>query len=932
MSRALRVLGDSGYRVALAALPAWLAVPFAAEMRETFGLRQQEALEGGGIARWLGLISRELGGTLSLAARARARGRRALMTLPETFSAAAGSPRDPRRPTLTHGSNFMDTLLQDVRYAARGLRNAPGFTAVAAITLMLGIGVNTTIFTVVNTILLAPLPVEAPEEIVALYGNTTNTPLSHDSSSYPDYLDLRRQSETLSGLTAYTNFFANLVEDGRSEIVVGELVSDNYFEVLGVPLTRGRAFTADELATEGASPVAVISDHMWRTRYDADPQILGRAVRLNGTTYAVVGVAERGFGGMFPAVTAQLWLPLTMVEEVEPLGNINSTASATGDTRLTRRGFRFLWLRGRLADGVEVAQARAELTGIMTRLAEEYPVSNELEALTVLAAGDVRFNPDFDGAVAPAGTLILAVVGLVLLVACANIANMLLARASVRGKEVAIRMAIGAGRGRLVRQLLTESLMLSLLGGTLGLLLAVWMTRVLGRLDLGIPVDVTAEFAIGTPVLAFTLLVSMATGVVFGLAPALRASRPDLVPALKAAGAGGETGRKRFELRDALVVVQVAVSIVLLIGGALLTRSLINAQRSDVGFDVDRVGFMSTALDMVGYDEESAKAFVDTASLRLQGTPGVRAVGVTTRVPQSVNNNGFGLFIDQASATDRPYAVDGTYVDQHYFAAFDLAIVAGRGIEAADIAGDRDVAVITAAMAQRFWPDESAVGKHFRRTFDGPEVEIVGVVENYKVNTPGEQPTPYLHLPLPARGTLYANFIVRTDAPVAAEMRRLEQVVRDLDAEVVFMQTGPLRDLMDVRLLPIRLGTWFIGGFAILAMALASVGLYGVIGYSVSRRTREIGIRVALGARAGRVLGLVVQQGMGLVLAGVAIGALLAALAGQVLSSVLYGISATDGVAFAGAIGLLLLIALLANYIPARRATRIDPMVALRSE
>jgi predicted permease len=928
----VRALGDSGYRVALAALPAWFAAPFAAEMRETFAHRQQEALTGGGLVRWTYVIARELTGTLQLAARARARGRKALLTLPERSPAAAGTPGDPRRPSPSTGSNFMDTLLQDIRYAARGLRKAPGFTAVAAITLMLGIGVNTTIFTIVNTVLLAPLPVEDPGAIVALYGTKSNAPLTHDSSSYPDYLDLRRQSGTLSGLVAYTNFFANLVQDGSSEIVVGELVSDNYFEVLGVPLTRGRAFTAEELATEGASPVAVISDHMWRTRYNADANILGRTVRLNGTSYTVVGVAEPGFGGLFPAVTAQLWLPVTMVDEVEPLGNINTTASESGDTRLTRRGFRFLWLRGRLADGVDLAQARAELTGIMARLAEEHPVSNELEAISVLAAGDVRFNPDIDGAVAPVGSLILAVVGLVLLVACANIANMLLARASVRDKEVAIRLALGAGRGRLVRQLLTESLLLSLLGGGLGLLLAAWMTRVLGRLDLGIPVDVAADFAISGSVLLFTLLVSVGTGVVFGLVPALRASRPDLVPALKAAGSGADAGRRGLELRDALVVVQVAVSIVLLIGGGLLARSLVNAERTDVGFDVDRVGFMATALDMIGYEQETAKAFVETARLRLQGTPGVQAVGVTTRVPQSVNNNGFGLFIEQTSATDRPHAVDGTYIDEHYFAAFDLAIVAGRGIEAADIAGDRNVVVVTAAMAQRFWPNESAVGKRFRRTFDGPEVEIVGVVEDYKVNTPGEEPTPYLHFPLPSRGTLFANFIVRTDAPVAADMRRLEQVVRDLDAEIVFMQTGPLRDLMDVRLLPIRMGTWFIGGFATLAMALAAVGLYGVIGYSVSRRTREIGIRVALGARAGRVLGLVVRQGMVLVGVGVVIGAALAALAGQVLSSVLYGISPVDPIAFGGAIGLLVLIALLANYIPARRATRIDPMVALRSE
>jgi predicted permease len=385
-------------------------------------------------------------------------------------------------------------------------------------------------------------------------------------------------------------------------------------------------------------------------------------------------------------------------------------------------------------------------------------------------------------------------------------------------------------------------------------------------------------------------------------------------------------------LRDALVVAQVAVSMVLLIGGALLARSLFNAERTDIGFDVDHIGFFAMDLSMVGYTEETAPAFVDTARLRLESTAGVQSVAVTSRVPQSVNNNGFGLFIDQTSPSDRPYAVDGAYVDEHYFDTFDLPLVAGRAITAADIANGARVVVVTEAMAQRFWPAESAIGKQFRTSFDGEPYEIVGVVEDYKVNTPGEDPTPYLHFPARPSTALFANFIVRTETPIASEVRRLEQVFTDLDADIVFLQTGPLRDLMDVRLLPIRMGTWFIGAFALLAAALAAVGLYGVIGYSVSRRTREIGIRVALGARSSRVLTLVVRQGMVLVVIGVVLGALLASFVGQVLSSVLYGISPLDPLAFGGAITLLLGIALLANFIPARRASRIDPMIALRSE
>ena len=324
MSRALLAIGESTYRVAVATLPEWLAAPFAAQMRETFRERQAEAFALGGFARWLGVTTVEISGTLRLAAGSRLRGRD-LLRLPRPTSASPGSPPGPRHKTPEF--RFMDTLLQDARYAARGLRKSPGFAAVAAVTLMLGIGVNSTIFSIVNTILLSPLAVEEPDRVVAIYGTKTNAPVAHDSNSYLDYLDIREQTGTLSGVVAYTNFFANLVMDGRSEIVIGEIVSDNFFDVLGVQPAIGRGFTAEEFVAEGASPVAVISDHMWRNRFDADPAILGAQVRLNGTSYTVVGVAGRQFGGMFPGVTAQLWLPLTMIEEVQPLGNVDTSPS-----------------------------------------------------------------------------------------------------------------------------------------------------------------------------------------------------------------------------------------------------------------------------------------------------------------------------------------------------------------------------------------------------------------------------------------------------------------------------------------------------------------------------------------------------------------------------------------------------------------------------
>jgi predicted permease len=634
---------------------------------------------------------------------------------------------------------------------------------------------------------------------------------------------------------------------------------------------------------------------------------------------------------MFPAVTAQMWVPVTMVEELEPIGNQSSVRSPTGDTRLTRRGTRWLWMRGRLRDGVDVEQAQVELAGIMAQLAEEHPETNERQTVTVLPTAEVRFNPDFDGTLAPAGMLILGVVGLVLLVACANIANMLLARAAARRKEVAVRLAIGAGRGRLVRQLLTESLLLASMGGAAGFAVAVFATRLMAAIQPPLPIDLGVDFSVDARVLAFTLAASAITGVVFGLAPALRASRPDLVPALKGAGTGDAGRAGRFELRDALVVSQVAISMVLLVGGALMVRSLAAAQRTELGFDADNTSHYTVALDMLGYDDAAAAVFFDTGRARLLEHPGVEAVGLTSRAPMSINDNNWSVYLDghQSSEDDRPYLIGGASVDAGYFETLGVELLEGRFLGPAD-AEDRRVVVVTRAFAERFWPGDSAVGKSFRNTFAGPEVQVVGVVEDYKTRTVGEAATPYLHYPFPAGSTTYAVFLVRTREPAAAQLADLERVFLSIDPELVFLDTAPLREVVDVTLFPVRAGALLIGVFAILALALAGVGLYGVIGYAVSRRTHEIGIRMALGAATGRVLALVVTRGMLLVAIGIGAGALLSLLAGRVLSSVLYGIGPTDAIAFGSAVAALLLVALLANLVPAHRATRVDPMVALR--
>ena len=823
----------------------------------------------------------------------------------------------------------METLTQDIRYAVRGLRKAPGFTLVALLTLALGIGVNSSIFSVVNAILFRPLPVAQPNELVDIYGHqaTSNT---HETHSYPNYLTYRSQTTTLTDLIGYSNFFAHLSIDGSSDIVVGELVSDNYFKSLGIRPALGRSFTPQETSAFDASAYAVLSDRFWRTKFAGASDVVGKTFKMNGVVYTVLGVAPPEFLGMIPAVTTQMWIPLTMAEKVEPIGNQRVFGRSTGNNRFERRGQHWMRLKGRMKAGVTDAQVRAEFEGLVRRLGEEFPETMQKERISVVLSRDVRINPDVDSTIAPAGMLMVVAVGLVLVVACANLANLMLARAAGRRREIAVRAALGAERSRIVRQLMTESVLLALLGGAIALPLAAGLSSVIARVQPPLPIDLGLAVSPDWRVLVFTLLVAVFTGVVFGLIPALRSSRPDLVPALKDASAASR--RKRFELRDTLVVVQIAVSLVLVVGGALLVRSLAAAGRVPLGYDGDRTAYLSLALEMNGYDRDRGGQFLEEGVRRLQSLPQVEAVALTSRLPLSLNNNGFSLFITGHETPDnRPISVDGAYVDERYFDALRVKLLAGRNIEPADRDERRRVVVISNAMAQRYWPGqpENALSREIRIREGGDPYRVIGVVADYKVDTPGESPKPYIHLPL-SRQETFGNYIVRTSANGSAMVPVLQKELRTLDPELVFLDKGTERDLADVRLFPVRAGAWLIGAFGALALVVAAVGLYGVIGYSVSRRVREIGIRKALGARPGQLLGMVLGEGMVLVMIGGLIGIAMAAAAARVLSSVLF-VGPFDAVSFAIAFGVLAFVALLANAVPARRAARIDPMVALRS-
>jgi predicted permease len=827
----------------------------------------------------------------------------------------------------------METLVQDIRYALRGLRRSPAFTLVALLTLALGIGVNASIFTVVNAILFRPLPVERPAQLLDIYGHWA-TATSHDTHSYPNYEYYRANTKTLSGVIAYSNFFALLSIQGNSDVVTGEAVTDNYFQMLGVRPIIGRAFLPEEYAAQGASPVAVISYRFWQTRFAGDPRVVGRTFRLNGIPYSIVGVAPQTFGGMVPAVTSQMWVPTAMIEHLEPFGNQRTTGKPAPPTvtRLENRGSGWLAMKGRMRPGVNVAQVRAEFEGMARQLGATYPETNAQERISIVPSKDVRINPDVDGVIKGAGLVLLAAVAMVLIVACANLANLTMARAAGRRREVAIRLALGAARGRLVRQLLTESIVLALVGGALAVPIAGGMARLIAGVHFPLPMDIGLAIAPDWRVLAYTFVVAMATGMVFGLIPALQASRPDLVPALKQAGGWSQRKGRRVEMRDALVVVQMAVSLLLVVVGALLVRSLSVAGKVNLGYDGDHAAVLNLALEMNGYDRARGAGFLETARQRLEAMPQVQSVSLTSRSPLALNNNTFSVYIEgkQRSQSDKPFDTEGANVDEKYLETLGVPLLAGRFIEVADRTEGRKVAVITKSMAEKYWPGGDAVGKEFRLRWGADPYRIVGVVADYKVVTPGETPRPYMHLPFGTHES-YAEVIVRTRPPAQPLVPVLERELRALDPNLAFLKTGTLRENADTRLFPVRAGALLIGIFGVLALLVAAVGLYGVIAYSVSRRVREIGIRKALGAQPRALVQMVLGEGMVLVAIGGAVGAVLAFMGARVLSSALF-VQPFDAISFALAFAVLASVALIANVVPAARAARVDPVIALRQE
>ncbi len=823
--------------------------------------------------------------------------------------------------------------MNDLRYAVRTLLKSPGFTFVAVLSLGLGIGVNTTIFSVVNAVLLRPLPVANPDELVEVYTATGNEEFPQSVFSYPDYVDLRDNNEVFSGVAAYALGVASLRHaDDAPKTVVAEIVSANFFDVMGVEPLLGRAFSAEEGMTEGTHPVIVLGYGFWTAQLGADPEIVGQDLFINTTRYTVIGVAPASYTGMFPAMTPHVWLPMMMTEELSTIGIRDLRDSPIGDTRLEQRGDRFMFVKARLAPGVTIEQAQANASAIMANLETTYPDTNEQRGADLMPASGVRIFPMIDQVLAPVGWLLLGIVSLVLLIACANVANMLLARSSARRQEIAVRLALGASRFALVRQLMTESLVLALCGGAAGLLLAVWGTNALSTLEAVSQMSMRFDFGLDGRVFGFAFLVSLVTGLAFGLLPALRASRPQLVPALKDGGVAARQGRG-IGMRDVLVVAQIAVSLLLLVGAALLGRSLQGAQAIDVGFDADQTALIDMNLDMIGYDEEPADVFQRQYLERIRALPQVESAALTNDLPLTPNISVTGIFIPGVHETDEDAVIaDEAVVGPGYFETLGIRLLEGRDFTERDTPDTPMVAIVNETMARSYWPGRSVVGERFKNSMDDEDdYEIVGVVGDHKVRTVGEDPRPYVHFARTQRRSTRATVVARTAGDAADLPGLLRAELQAMEPDLTSRQST-MRESVAVTLLPVTLGARMLAGFAGLALALAAVGLYGVIAYSVSRRVREIGIRIALGADSMGVIKLVVRRGMVLATVGVLLGWGGAALLSGLLASILYGVSTLDPAAFFGAAALLMGVAFLANYIPARRAARIDPLTALRAD
>ena len=825
--------------------------------------------------------------------------------------------------------------MNDIEYAVRWLLRSPGFAAVAILSLGLGIGANTAMFSLVDALLLRPIPVEDPDSLVDVFTSSSDGD-EYATTSYPDYLDIQAQNTVFTEMTVYSMMLAPLNLGDRARLVMGHIVTSNHFNMLGIGPFLGRMLQPSDEAPD-AERVVVISYRMWRADFGGDPAVVGKTLQLRGQAYTIIGVAPASFTGVIPIIVPELWLPVTYADEVEPAGINDNVPSPTGRTRTERRGSRWLFVKGRLRPGVTVAAAGANVQVLASQLAAAHPETNRNRRMSAFATNDVRMLvPQARGPLSIGSAGVMAVVGLVLLIACANVAGMLLARASSRQREISVRLAIGASRWHIVRQMLSEGLVLGVFGAAIAAAIASTIVRLLLSMRLPIPSTIMLDVRLDLRTLAFALGVAIAAGVLAALAPALKASSMRLAADLRGEQPSARFAGRRWALRDVLVVGQLALTMVLLVTAGLLLRSLAASQAADVGFRTSGLAMVAADTGMVRHTAERSEEFWRQALERVAAMPGVESAAIVSpRLPFDVNYNQDTIRIDGKvyGPDDRGEVVANVAVSPDYFETLAVPIVEGRGFTAADRRDGPGVAVVNETMARRYWPNESAVGQTFERSFgDGQKYRVVGVSRDHRVYTINERPAPYLHFAAAQRPSRYNYLVARTRGEASQLLAALRRELLALEPGMVFVSSNTMEDSLELSLLPQRAAAWLALAFGGVGTLLAAIGLYGVIAFSVTRRTREIGVRVAVGADTTDVLRLVMRQGLALAALGAVVGVGLAVVLASVLRGVLYGISSFDPVAWGAALAVLFGAAFAANLVPARRAMRVNPITALRAE
>ncbi|MFN2623113.1 MAG: ABC transporter permease [Chthoniobacterales bacterium] len=810
-------------------------------------------------------------------------------------------------------------MLTDLKYAFRMLIKAPVFAVIAILTLALGIGANSAIFSVIDTVLLRPLPFKSPDEIVNLWGRYANDNgnVRGNVHSFPDYIDLRDQSQTIAAMAAYTRTAGTLTYAEDAKYLEGVAITPEVFDVLGVPPLLGRAFTKEDAKNE-ADRVVVLTYPFWKSAFAGDPKIIGQQVTLSSRPHTVIGVMPPGWKFPIEDEHIEYALPLEYFGQ-QVLGN---------------RGSHFLTVVGRLKPGVAIKKAEAELTAIASRLSKQYPDTN----LNFIGAVVVKLHSDIVGDVRPALMVLLGAVALVLLIACANVANLLLARAASRSREIAIRTALGASRALVVRQLLCESLVLALLGGGAGLLLAWWGVDLLSAAGpQGLPH--LGQIKVNMTVCVFTFVLAIGSTLLFGLFPALQVSRPAVNESLQQGAKGSTGGLHTNRLRAFLVVSQVSLSLLLLAGAGLLIKSFFNLRATNPGFDPVRVMTMSLTLPRIRYPEVDQQIRTyDTMLEKLAAIPGVESAGGVNPIPLGDNQASLSFMPSGAAPLPRGNHPGASYllVKPDYFKTMKIPVLQGRAISRTDTKDSPLVIMINEAFAQKHFPGKNPIGQQVM--IDRPENkfnthEVIGVVANTRHDSLAQPQGPEMYVPFAQDPGRSLDIVLRVSSTNLVGLNAdVKRAVHEVDKDIYVPALDPMTRFVDTHLAQPRFNMMLLAVFAAVAMVLAAIGIYGVIAYSVTQRTREIGIRMALGARRTQMLGMVLRQSMTLVIIGIVIGFLVALGATRVLATLLYGVGANDASIYAVVITLLAVAALLASYVPARRAMKVDPMVALRYE